>query len=199
VTFDSNYPNDEFFCAVLSGKLLTLEPYSEDRDFYKIADLLSDARVTEPMGIPVPNPYIPQLNIAKKERMESSDSGDWTIFLNENKEDEQKIFAGETGIANWNPEARIVEIFTAIHPDFYGKGFGREATAILIKHIFSHDPIVKIRTQALETNMASIKMALKLGFRESGRRFVGPDPGRGFIGGIAVIMDLISHNFIVPK
>jgi RimJ/RimL family protein N-acetyltransferase len=181
-----------FFDSTLTSRRLILKPYSEDRDFPNIEKMLSDPRVTGPMGIPVPNFFTEELKRAKKERSERIDAGDWTIFLTKA---ENETFIGEVGIAEWNSENHIVEIFAAISPDHAGKAYGREAVSTLIERIFSAAPIAQIRTQALETNVGSINLALKLGFRESGTRFVEADPGRGFAGGLAVIMDLRSHEF----
>ena len=189
---DDGYPDLSFTATDLIGVRILLHPYDEDRDFDRIAGMLSDPMVTGPMGIPHPVPFVEELRRAKRERADRPEIGDWTIFLVEN---DSETFAGEVGIANWDAEFHIVEIFVSILPEVSGKAIGREAVSLLSGHIFKASPIACIRIQALEMNVVSLKLASSLGFRETGRRYVDADPGRGFVGGIAVMMDLRAHEF----
>ena len=181
-----------FFDAVLKGSRVVLRPYSEDRDLENIARLLADERVTAPMGVESPDLSRERVRAAKEDRMGRDDAGDWTIFI---PVGEDEIFAGEIGIALWEPETHVGEIFAAVHPDLAGKGYGREAASTLIEHIFGLDPVATVRVQTLRSNVKAVKLACSLGFRETGVRFVPPEQSKGFPGGAAVILDVRAYEF----
>jgi RimJ/RimL family protein N-acetyltransferase len=62
-------------------------------------------------------------------------------------------------------------------------------------HVYGHNSLATIRMQTLATNERALALCARLGFRETGRRYVEADLGRGFIGGIAVILDCRAHEF----
>ncbi len=185
-------PDQSFFDSVLNGPRLVLRPYSEGRDFEMIAEMLSDPRITAPMGIPVPKPYLEELRRSKQARAENTETGDWSAFITS---DEDEIFVGEVGIASWDLENQIAEVFIAVNPDHAGRAYGRDATSLLMEHIFRAAPLACVRMQTLTSNKNALKLAGSLGFRETGRRFALADPGRGFSGGTAIVLDCRAHQF----
>lgn len=55
-----------------------------------------------------------------------------------------------------------------IHKDYIGKGYGSKAARLLIKFVFEELNMNKLYGYWLETNIASIKMAKKVGFIQEG-------------------------------
>ncbi len=182
---------EAFFSSCIETNRLILRPYSEERDLDNIAELLADSRVTAPMGIPLPHISVDEIRSAKQKRAQDARSGDWTILSS----DASESFAGEIGIAEWDVEAHVVSVFTAIHPDYRGAGIGREAMSKLMECIFGTSPIATVRIELLAANTPALKLGERLGFRITGRRFVPPDPILGFVGRNAVIMDCRAHEF----
>lgn len=58
----------------------------------------------------------------------------------------------------------VGELGIWIHPDYHGKGYGTEASELLIDHVFNQLRYHKIYTRALESNTASQKVWEKIGF-----------------------------------
>jgi RimJ/RimL family protein N-acetyltransferase len=184
---------DDFFQSIQTGPRLILRPYDEVRDFDNIAQIFSDPRITGPIGIPFPDPFLEHLRQAKRERVGLPDAGEWSVFEpSENGE----IFVGEVGVSEWERENQIVELFSAINSDFGGKGYGRESVSILMSQIFTHVPIVTIRMQTLATNERALALCRSLGFHRTGERYLDSDLCRGFVGGMAIILDCRLAEFI---
>jgi len=192
VTDPAQISKDPFFTSGYEGKRIILIPYSEDRDLVHIHAMFQDPRTTGPLGIDSKKFPIDKIRDQKRERMEAPDASDWTIFI---KKGGDEKFAGEVGLVNWDYETHVVEIFAAISPDLSGKGYGRETVSILMERIFARSMIAIVRVQTLTTNKAALKLSYALGFRETGRRAVSPDPEIGFVGGIAVVMDCLFYEF----
>jgi [ribosomal protein S5]-alanine N-acetyltransferase len=64
---------------------------------------------------------------------------------------------------------RLPEIGFLLHPDFWGKGFAREAVAAVIAHAFRHFPIPSLIADVDPRNAASLGLLGRLGFVETGR------------------------------
>jgi RimJ/RimL family protein N-acetyltransferase len=176
--------HDSFFDAVLTGQRLTLRPYVEERDGDFLSKLPCNPEVTAPMGIPAPRYNPDDIRDSKRRRLESNDSGDWSIFVRDGE-----ILIGEIGIGSHDDENHVYEIFIAIDPEHNGKGYAMEATSLLMDHILATSPVATIRVRTMSTNARAIKLALKLGFRESGSSYIAPDESRGFVGGMYISMD----------
>jgi RimJ/RimL family protein N-acetyltransferase len=189
---DSSKTDSDFFHTVLHGPRLILRPYDEDRDFEKIAAIFSDPRITGPIGIPYPDPFLEHLKFAKRERMYLPDVGEWSVF---EISGENENFVGEVGVSEWESENQIVELFAAIKTEFVGKGYGREAVSTVMSWVFSSVPLATIRMQTLSTNERALALCRSLGFRVSGERFMDADLCRGFVGGIAILLDCRMHEF----
>lgn len=188
-------PGVDFFNTVLYGSRMVLRPYSEDRDFDFIVAMFSDPVVTTPIGIPFPDPFIEHLRQSKRSRLLDTMLGDWTVFILDN-ENSAEIFAGEVGIGNFEPLTQIFEIFTAIVSTHHAKAYGREATSLLMKHIFQKYNLATIRMQTLETNRSALNLCARLGFRVTGSSYFERDVGRGFLGGAGLILDCRLDEFV---
>jgi RimJ/RimL family protein N-acetyltransferase len=184
---------DDLFSAVLTGPRVVLRPYSEERDFLNVVSMFSDPAVTSPIGILHPRPFMDGLKNAKRERMACRETADWTVFVR--SADNGEHFVGEVGIGSWDPETQVFELFAAIVSEQTGKAYGCEAVSVLMTRIFLSYPHATVRMQTLLSNQKAIGLCLKLGYRESGRRFTEPDWGIGFTGGMAIIMDCRASQF----
>ena len=187
-----NPVSPDFFRQSLTGMRLILKPYDPVSHLHAIANIYSNPDFADSTGISNSRPVVSALIESKSKRMLRSDTGDWTIFLSNSKE---MPIIGEAGIAMWDDEIFVAEIFCAIDPARWGNGFGGESVSILLTHCFAESPILTARIQALRSNVKSIRMAASLGFIESGTRSVQPELSRGFIGGMVSIMDLTLRNF----
>lgn len=72
----------------------------------------------------------------------------------------------------------VAELAVWIHPDDWGHGYAREATALVISYVFDERRIHKVTAEAYETNEASRALFESLGFTQEG---VGREDA--FIGG----------------
>ena len=187
---DGQLTKSELFTRILTGPRIELRPYVPSRDDVALFDLLMTPGVRFPLGIPDKKEYIDNLINLKKVRMADPDLGDWTVFLLSTSS-----IIGEIGIVSWDKNYQIVEIFCSIHQDFHGRALGREAVSVLLENCFSVPGIIKARFQLLVTNEKSLNLTESLGFHETGRRIVLPDPVRGFAGGTAIILDATADDF----
>lgn len=64
---------------------------------------------------------------------------------------------------------RLPEIGFILHPDYWGKGFAREAVEAVIAHAFRHFPIPSLMADVDPRNAASLGLLGQLGFVETGR------------------------------
>lgn len=64
---------------------------------------------------------------------------------------------------------RVPKIGYILHPDFWGKGYAREALAAVIPHVFTHFDVPAIKADIDPRNAASIRLIERLGFELSGR------------------------------
>ena len=191
MTLPPDIPDPRFFSAVLQSPRLTLRPYSEDRDLNAIAEILTDNRVLKSMGLPPSSVSTESIRETRRSLISRPDAGDWTILPATG--DESSII-GEIGISEWDRQTFIADIFAALHPGFQRMGYGSEAVSTLAGYIFETNPIATVRVQTIESNKKAVRMAVNLGFRITGTKFVPPDPDTGFPGGNAVILDLRMHD-----
>ena len=64
---------------------------------------------------------------------------------------------------------RFPEIGFILHPDFWGRGFAREALALVLDRAFGVHGLPKVEADVDPRNAASLKLLESLGFRETGR------------------------------
>lgn len=64
---------------------------------------------------------------------------------------------------------RFPEIGFILHPDFWGRGFAREALALVLDRAFGVHGLPKVEADVDPRNAASLKLLESLGFREIGR------------------------------
>jgi len=63
---------------------------------------------------------------------------------------------------------RRAELTIAVHPDFQGKGFGKEAVLLVMKHAFENIQVHKILLEVYAANEKAVKMYKSCGFEVEG-------------------------------
>ena len=82
-------------------------------------------------------------------------------------EDDEFIFdlggrvIGEAGV-------HLGEFGVLLHPDFWGRGLGYEASSAIIRHTFATRPLDRLTADVDPNNEGSIALLTKLGFRKTG-------------------------------
>lgn len=91
------------------------------------------------------------------------------------------------------PEFRHAGIDISLHPDWHGKGFGREAVAILARWLFAHGGHHRVTIDPAAENARAIRCYEAVGFQPVGvmRRY-DRDPAGGWRDGL--LMDLLPED-----
>ena len=136
---------------------LLLRPARAD-DLEPLHAILSDARAMAYWSSP-PHEHIDQTRdwLASMIAIQPSEGEDFIVEL-----DGQLI--GKAGL--W----RFPEIGFIFHPDFWGRGFAREALALVLDRAFDVHGLPKIDADVDPRNHASLKLLDSLGFNETGRK-----------------------------
>jgi ribosomal-protein-alanine N-acetyltransferase len=71
-------------------------------------------------------------------------------------------------IFNINEEARYAEIGYVFHKDYWGKGYGSEATQLMCSFAFETLNLHKLHANVVDTNTGSAKVLEKNGFKLEG-------------------------------
>lgn len=64
---------------------------------------------------------------------------------------------------------RLPEVGFILHPDYWGKGYAREALAAVLGHLFTTHPLDHLVAEADPRNIASLGLLTRLGFAETHR------------------------------
>lgn len=94
-----------------------------------------------------------------------SNAGIWWAIRNRNTSD----FLGAIGINDLHPEYRRAEIGFWLLPEFWGKGFIKEAAEKVIQHLFKELKIHRLEAYVETENINSSKVLKKLKFQHEGR------------------------------
>jgi len=97
----------------------------------------------------------------------SYDSGE-PIFAMAIVEKEGGRFVGSCGMAPEDLDPREIQIFYVILPEFQGRGFASEAAAGLVERAFSKLGVDRLFASMAAENVASVKVAEKLGMTFEG-------------------------------
>jgi len=182
---------DGFFSEEFESPRLRVRPYDENLDIVRISEMFADLLIYTQLGFCSPAMSEEKIRLSKCDRNENRFSGDWTIFTN----DEGGDFVGEVGISYIDFENETAGIFETIGSKHSGKAYGREASSILIGHIFDNLSIRRIRVEALSSNERAVSLAVSLGFQLSGMLYLPGNPITGFRGGNGIILDLARSDF----
>jgi len=153
---------------MLKGKRVLLRPVkrSDAMLFFK---WFNDTEVTKYLNLHLPlsevevEKWIEETIIARKQMD--------IFFVIEISEGRKTKAIGTCGIHKINAKDRNAEIDIIIgEKKQWGKGYGREATGVLIKYCFQEINLRRIATGAYSFNKRSIRALLSVGFRKEGRQ-----------------------------
>jgi RimJ/RimL family protein N-acetyltransferase len=171
----------------LIGKKCYLSPINiEDADKY--SEWLSDIEVGIGLGI-----YTTQLSLPKEEKIlqQMIDKNEY-IFGIINKEND--VLIGNCGLHNVNNIDGRAEFGIFIgDKSNWGKGFGKDATRLILDFGFNILNLHEIYLQVFEYNPAAIKLYEQVGFKKAGTfreaKIIG---GRKFD---IIIMDILAEEY----
>jgi len=81
---------------------------------------------------------------------------------------EHDSLAGVITLHDFSWYNRRAELTIAVHPDFQGKGFGKEAVLLVMKHAFENIQVHKILLEVYAANEKAVKMYKSCGFEVEG-------------------------------
>jgi aminoglycoside 6'-N-acetyltransferase len=99
-----------------------------------------------------------------------------------------------------DPEYRHAGLDISLHPDFHGRGYGQEALALVIDHLFRERGHHRITIDPAAVNAAAIRCYERVGFRAVGlmREYeIDRDAGEGWRDGL--LMDLLKRDWRGPS
>jgi diamine N-acetyltransferase len=158
---------------MLKGKKVLLRPIKR-ADLDNFLKWFNDPEVTQHLST-----YLPVTEMAEAKWIEeqagsvSARSGsvnNFTLVIEATDNNENRPI-GTIGLHLINQKDRTAEFGIAIgEKDYWGKGYGTEATMLLINYGFRQLNLHRISSTALAFNERSIRMHKKVGFLEEGRQ-----------------------------
>lgn len=88
----------------------------------------------------------------------------WAIHLKENNQ-----FIGEAGLNLSLTKYKSGDVFYALHPDFWGKGYATEAVETILHFSFVDLDLHRVTAEVATENEASIKLLERLGMIREGK------------------------------
>lgn len=153
---------------MLRGKLVLLRPVQK-ADITYFLEWFNDPEVIQYLGM-----YLPMTEMAEQKFIEDLGTSRATtdaFFVIEAIEGETSRPIGSTGLHRINNKDHNAIFGIAIgDKEYWSKGFGTEAAKLLIKYGFDQLNLHRISSSAWSFNDRSIRMHIKLGFSEEGRR-----------------------------
>ena len=150
---------------VLQTRNLTLRPFT-DGDLYDVNEYMATEEVSRYLR------WTPHLNLREtrgylefiQKRYRKGQHADWAVVLN----DTGKVI-GNCGFTSVDITNECCELGYVLSPSYWGKGYMDEALAALLEVAFQRLEANRVILQILEGNDASVRFALRNGFREEGR------------------------------
>jgi RimJ/RimL family protein N-acetyltransferase len=117
--------------------------------------------------------YLPMTEIEEEEWIKTiaQNPKNNVIFIIEAIENSNKIPIGDIGLFHINTKDQNCVFGIAIgEKDYWSKGYGTDASKLIIDYGFKQLNLYSISSSAIEYNERSIRLHKKLGFKEEGRR-----------------------------
>jgi len=153
---------------MIKGKLVQLRPVQRS-DISYFLQWFNDPDVTQYLLM-----YLPMTEMAEQKFIEeigTTRAATSAFFVIEVEDAEKTKAIGTIGLNGINAKDHNATFGIAIgDKKYWSKGYGTEAAALIIKYGFEQLNLHRIDSGALSFNDRSIRMHLKLGFREEGRR-----------------------------
>ena len=153
---------------MLRGKLVQLRPVQR-ADISYFLQWFNDPEVIQYLGL-----YLPMTEMSEQKYIEdlgTAKSATDAVFVIEAIDGEKSKPVGNIGLHRINPKDHNATFGIAIgDKNYWSKGYGTEAAALIIRYGFEQLNLHRISSSAFSFNERSIKMHLKVGFKEEGRR-----------------------------
>lgn len=151
---------------MLTGELVTLRPIEPD-DYLALAEFANDVELELLGGGDPPTPT-PQASVAAmyEQQRENPDSINFAITANE----AAGKLIGQCGLWRHDQLGRTVELGITIGVrEYWGRGYGREAVALLVGYAFRLRNMRKVHLSVHASNTRAIRSYTAAGFVEEGR------------------------------
>jgi RimJ/RimL family protein N-acetyltransferase len=152
---------------MLRGKNVVLRPVKRS-DISYFLKWFNDREVVQYVGL-----YLPMTEMSEEkfiEELGTTRAGSDVILVIEVVEGDSTKPIGNCGLQGISPKDHNALFGIVIgEKDYWSKGYGTEATRLLIDYGFQQLNLHRISSGALAFNDRSIKLHKKLGFREEGR------------------------------
>jgi RimJ/RimL family protein N-acetyltransferase len=153
---------------MLKGKKVVLRPVKRS-DIDHFLRWFNDPEVMRFHGA-----YLPMTKMAEEKWIEdlatSIPAGKEVVFVIEALDDNNKAI-GNIGLHRISPKDRCAEFGISIgEKSHWGKGYGTEATRLIIDYGFNQLNLHRISSGAFAFNERSIRMQKAVGFQEEGRQ-----------------------------
>ncbi len=152
---------------MLKGKRIILKAVRR-ADLAKILEWFNDAEVIQYLTL-----YLPMTEKGEEKWLEdisTTRKNSDVVFLMEVVRGKRVTSIGTCGLHRINWKDRDAEFGIAIgEKKFWSNGYGTEATKLILGYAFNHLNLHRVSSGAYDFNERSIKMHLKIGFREEGR------------------------------
>ena len=161
--------------------LADMHEYSTKHEFYEYLEF-------EPFkSIQETSDYLAKLI----ERSDSENGHYW--FINNKLE---KIIIGTFGLLNIDTRKSITEIGYGISPDYWGKGYFKEALTMVLSFLFEELKFYKVWAKTQSNNISSIKSLEKSGFTKEGimRDFYLSNKGERYD---AVFLSILKEEYLL--
>ena len=153
---------------MLKGKLVLLRPVQR-ADISSFLQWYNDPDVIQYLFM-----YLPMTEMAEQKFIEDLGTTRATtqlIFVIEAIETDKGKPIGTIGLHNINPKDHNATFGIAVgNKQYWSKGYGTEAAELIIRYGFEQLNLHRISSSAFSFNERSIRLHLKVGFKEEGRR-----------------------------
>ena len=153
---------------MIKGKLVQLRPVQR-ADISYFLQWFNDPEVTQYLRM-----YLPMTEMAEQkfiEELGTTRAATQLIFVFEAIESDKGKPIGSIGLHNITSKDHNATFGISIgDKKYWSKGYGTEAAELIIRYGFEQLNLQRISSSAWSFNERSIRMHLKLGFKEEGRR-----------------------------
>jgi RimJ/RimL family protein N-acetyltransferase len=153
---------------MLKGKLVELRPVQR-ADISYFLQWFNDPDVTQYLLM-----YMPMTEMVEQKFIEdlgTQPAGTNAFFVIEAIDGENRRPIGSLNLHNISPKDHVATFGIAVgDKKYWSKGYGTEAAGLIIRYGFEQLNLHRISSSAFSFNERSIKMHLKVGFKEEGRQ-----------------------------
>ena len=156
---------------MLQGNKVVLRPVRRT-DIECFLKWFNDPEVTQYLGM-----YLPMTEMAEEKFIEdlgSATAGTRVMFVIEATDSKSNKPIGSIGLSNIHPKDHHAVFGIAIgEKAYWSKGYGTEAARLIIRYGFEQLNLHRINSFAIAFNERSLRLHLRVGFKEEGREREG--------------------------